>query len=449
MIGTKTIVSIVIVLVLVVGGIFVGNTMIGYINPTDWIVVVPYVGSTRIQNGSGWYWKGFAKAYPYPRYMEFVYSDEEGEGEATLEAIKSTFNDGSTARMDAFIVIQTPDEEQDQLAFHNKMGGTTLTIKSKTKAYLTECIKVTAPLMSSTEHQVARKADFSRKVEDQLTDGIYDMRETTKVLLDRVDESGKPVSVPATEIVRNEETGKPVIAKESPLIVNYKMQIVQFSIKGTVYDDETLLQFAAKKAQFLNAETSKSEREAMVQEALKIKAEGLKDKAQAEAEANVLKATAVIAAEQKAEVALQAKVEAETKASMALAVAEIDKEQAQINLDIAELDGKAVIVLAEAERQKIELAGALTELEQAMIDAQVQMASEVASALSQIQVPSVMFMGGGEGGGGSIMENLINMKLMTDSGILDKTGITTSVVKRTIDRGVTKADLSDSQASHE
>jgi len=439
-IGKKTIVTVIIVLIVAAVGIFFGNACVGYINPTEWIVVVPYFGEARIQNGSGWYIKGFAKAYPYPRYMEFVYSDEEGEGEVALEAIKSTFNDGSTARMDAFVVIETPTEDQDQLDFHKKMGGTTLTIKSKTKAYLTECIKVTAPLMSSTEHQVARKADFSRKVEDQLTDGIYDMRETTKVLVDRVDEKGNPVSVPATEIVRDEETGKPVIAKESPLIVDYKMSVVQFSIKGTVYDDETLLQFAAKKSQFLAAETSKSEREAMVQEALKIEAEGLKDKAQAEAEANVLKATAVIAAEQLAEVALQAKVEAETKAEMALAVTTIAMQEAQVKLDTAEIDAEAMVVLATAERERIDLAGALTELEEALIQARVQMADDVSKNLSQVPVPLITMGGnGGSGAGGQIGgidTTLINLKLLTDSGVLEKLGIQEEIIERKIERKV-------------
>jgi uncharacterized membrane protein YqiK len=258
------------------------------------------------------------------------------------------------------------------------------------------------------------------------------MKQVRKVLEDRVDEHGEPVSVPATEIIIGSD-GRPVIAKQSPITAKYKMVITQFSIKRTNYDPETLLQFAAKKTQFLNAETSKSEREAMVQEALKIEAEGLKDKAQAEATANVLKATAVIAAEQKAEVALQVKVEAETKAQMALSVTTTQKEEAQIKLDMAKLDAQAIIELAKAEQEKIRLAGALTELEQALIDAKVQMADAVSKNLAQIPVPAIV-MGGGGAGGASQMENLINIKLMTDSGIMKMLGIDAKLVERTITR---------------
>jgi len=345
-------------------------------------------------------------------------------------------SDGSTAQISSMVVVETPVTDDDRMAFHKMMTGNPGAIKSKVKAHLTECLKSTAPLMSSTEHQVSRKSDFSRAVEDQLTDGIYRMNQIRKVVPGRIDEDGNPVSVEATEIVKGDD-GKPIVAKQSPLTSKYKMTITQFSVKKSDYDPETLVQFAAKKKQFLAAEESKAEREAMVQEALKIKAEGLRDKAQAEATANVLKATAVIAAEQKAEVALQVKVEAETKAEMALSVTTTKMQEAQVLLDTAKLDAEAIIELAKAEQEKIRLAGALTELEQALIDAQVQMANDVSKNLAQIPVPAIVMGGGADGKGASQMENLINIKLMTDSGIMKMLGIDKSLVKRSIDRSKT------------
>jgi hypothetical protein len=430
--GKKSIISLIIVVIALLAFGIVAKTAVGFIDAKEWVFVQPYWGEARIQNGSGMYWKGFATTFPYPRYMEFVYSDEKGEGEFEKESIRVTFNDGSTAQMSSMVVIETPNTEVDQLAFHKQMNGSPDAIKSKVKAHLTECLKTTATVMSSTEHQVSRKSDYSRKVENQLTDGIYDMKQVRKVLEDRVDEHGEPVSVPATEIIIG-ENGQPVIAKQSPITAKYKMTITQFSIKRTNYDPETLLQFAAKKTQFLNAETSKSEREAMVQEALKIEAEGLKDKAQAEADANVKKATAVIAAELKAEVALQTKAEADTRAEMVLSVATTNMKSAQVALDTAKLDAAAIIELAKAEQEKIRLAGALTELEQALIDAKVQMADAVSKNLAQIPVPAII-MGGGGAGGASQMENLINIKLMTDSGIMKMLGIDAKLVERSIDR---------------
>lgn len=430
-------VLVVVGLAAVVAGVIIYMAF-GTIDADTWIHVQPYWGKARIQNGSGLYWKGFAKVAVYPRYMEFAYNDQAGEGEKDKESIRVTFNDGSTAQINSRVVVQTPDAEEKQLAFHRQMNGSKEAIKSKVKAYLTECLKSTAPLMSSTEHQTSLKTTFSRYVEDQFTVGLYDMKQVQKTLKDRTDAEGNPVTVEATEIVLD-ENDKKVIAKESPIVDEYGMVLTQFSIEGTDYDPETLLQFKAKKEQFLAAATSKAEREAMVQEALKIEAEGLKDKAQAQAEQNVIKAKAVIEAEQKAEVALEEKKEAETKAEMAKSVAEIEKQQAQIEYEKAVIDANAIIVTAKAEKEAILLSGKITELEQLTIDAKVQINDAIASAIQQIRSPqNVFYSGAGEGGSedGGWTKTLVQLKLMKDIGFLSDMGepIDTGLVERDYDR---------------
>jgi hypothetical protein len=446
--STKQIITLVAVGIVVLLGIGIFSKCVGVIKITEQVVVQPYVGEARVQTGSGLYIKGWADVWAYDRYMELTYNDEKGEGDMDKESIKVTFNDGSTADISAFVVIEIPTVEADMLAFHKMMNGNPLLIKNKVKAHLIECMKSTAPLMSSTEHQVSRKSEYSRTVENQLTDGVYDMKQIKKVLEDRVDELGKPVSVAATEILLDENQ-KPVIAKKSPLTVDYKLRITQFSIKGTKYDPETLKQFSAKKEQFLAAEQSKAEREAMVQEALKIEAEGLKDKAQAEAEANVAMATAVIAAELKANVMLQTKVEAETKAAMLLSVAETDKktlllaesaifEQAEIKAATAEELKKAMIAQAEGKKEAIELSGDITELEEAMIRAEVDKVIAWAEGLSKFQVPQTMIFGGSGGSEADLTNSLFQMRLMQGGGLMDEVSINNSKIQRKVARPATK-----------
>ena len=441
--STKRIIMLVVIGLVILAGMGVVSKCVGIIKITETIVVQPYVGDARVQNGSGLYMKGWADTWAYDRYMEFVYSDEADEGDKAKESIKVTFNDGSTADISAFIVIELPTEEDEILAFHKMMNGDPLRIKNKVKAHLTECMKTASPLMSSTEHQVSRKSEYSQTVENMLSDGVYDMKQIRKVLTDRVDEQGRPVSVAATEILLD-NNGKPVIAKKSPLTVDYKLNITQFSIKGTKYDPETLKQFSAKKEQFLAAEQSKAEREAMVQEALKIEAEGLKDKAQAEAEANVAMATAVIAAELKANVALQTKIEAETKAEQLLSVAETDKatllmeasalfEQAEIAAATAVEEKKAMISRAEGRKEAIELSGDITELEEAMLAAEVEKVRAAAEAFAKMSVPDTMIFGGGEGNG-DITESLFQLRLMQDAGLMKKSNVDYTEIQRKVAR---------------
>ena len=239
-----------------------------------------------------------------------------------------------------------------------------------------------------------------------------------------------------------------IIVSASPIVKDFGMTVVQFSVTGTSYDSSTRKQFAAKKASFLLTEQAKADREKETQERLMIVERGLREKAEATAKGNVAMATAVIAAELKANVALQTKIEAETKASQLLSVAELDKktllmgesakfEQAVIQAQTAEELKKAMIAKAQGRKEAIELSGDITELEEALIAAEVNKARVVAEALAKINVPSTMIFGG-EGGNGNITESLIQLKLMEATGILDKTDVNKTQVQRKVSRPASK-----------
>jgi len=184
--------------------------------------------------------------------------------------------------------------------------------------------------------------------------------------------------------------------------------------------------------------------------------QGLRDKAEAEAVANVEKAKAVIATEQKAEVALQTKIEAETKANQLLEVAKIEKEEAEtranMELEVAKVKAtaaeetkKAMIASAEGKQKAIELSGAITELEQAKIDAEVKVMSEFARSIPMMQPPSTVFAGGGQGGEGSAalqnnMMSLVTLKMLGGENLADF-----GKVKSVPDRQVRKSTANDTE----
>jgi hypothetical protein len=414
----------------------------GICDAQEKIVVQPLWGKVRVQTDPGPYWKGFAKTWAYPRNIEFRYNDDPADGVKEKESTRVTFNDGGTAQISTYIRLQLPITDDDMIAFHQQFGASNDNIKASIKSFMIDCLKSSAPLMSASENQSARKSEYRQTVLDQLSHGLYQMAVEEEKKKDLTDETGQEITIFKTSVVRDTE-GRPIITTKSPITDKFKMEVTQFSVTGTEYDDATKLQFAAKKEAFLGAEQAKAERSKEVQERLMIVEKGLREKAEAEAAANVLMATAVIAAEQKANVALQTKIEAETVAAQALSVAEIAKQEAQVKLETAELDAQAIVELAKAEQEKIRLAGAVTELEQMQIDAQVQMANDVSKNLAQIRVPAfIMNAGGGAGGEGTggtaaaddLMKMLFNLTMMEKTGILDKAGTNASVVKRLVDR---------------
>lgn len=435
--------GIVVIALVVLISLFTGA--VGINDGQNWVYLQYLNGSVKVVDSPGMYLKAYGKTWTYARFIEFRYNDDPSDGEKAKESIEVTYNDGGTAQVSTYIRLSTPSTQDKRINFHRQFGGNQDNIKASIKSYMIDCLKSTAPLMSSSENQSARKAEFKQVVEGQLKHGTYKMRKESVRLTDATDKSGGEITIFKTEIVNNAD-GMPIVVTTSPLVDDFGMTIVQFSVTGTAYDSETRKQFAAKKASFLLTEQAKADREKETQNRLMIVEKGLREKAEATAKGNVAMATAVIAAELKANVALQAKIEAETKAEQKLSVAELDKktllmaesaklEQAVIQAETAIELKKAMIAKAEGRKQAIELSGDITELEEALIRAGVDKVKFAAEALAKIKVPNTMIIGGGEAGGpNAVMENLINMKLMVDTGILDSADVRNADVDRKVKR---------------
>lgn len=384
----------------------------------NWQIKQSITGHVEIIDTPGWYVKMFATVWTYPRAIQKYFSKSSAEGGLRDESIRGTFNDGGMAYFSTQIRFQTPVTEELRRKAHRDFSGNEDNMIQSVRAHLVNCIKNTAPLMSASEHQSARKAEFTQIVHAQLEKGLYVMRKVEKELKDRTDENGKPITVYATEIVLD-ENGQPKISSASPL-EEYGLRILQFSITGTDYDNETLAQFKAKKEAFLAAEKSKAEREAEVQERLMIVEKGEKEITEIKIEANKAKEKATIEAEQKVAVAEQAAFEAEMAKKKAETEAAQQVEVAKLKLEAAKLDAEAVVALADAEEKRIIKAGAFTEKDKGLAEIAAKRDAMVAAELSRIPVPGVVIGGGSSNGSGDgTMGNLINMLLMKQSGILD------------------------------
>jgi len=409
-----TIVVVVIVLILMFG--------LGKNDDQNYQIIQSLSGHVSVRDEPGWYIKAFATVWTYPRSVQRYFSASKDEGGAKDESIRVTFNDGGTAQISTMIRFQTPIDEKKRRKAHRDFSGNEDNMVNSVRAHLINCCKATAPLMSASEHQSARKAEFTQLVHDQLVTGLYEMRKVERELKDRTDERGKPITVFATEIVQDDK-GKPTVAQRSPL-EEYGITVLQFSVTGTDYDNQTRAQFEAKKASFLAAEKSKAEREQEVQQRLMIIEKGLREKAEVEAKANKEKAAKVIKAQEEKEVA-------ETEAEKKLSVAKLDKQEAETKaakeLEVAKLmrqaameKAEAIRLLAAAEEEKIQKAGALTEEKRVLAEIAAKRDIEVARELSKIQVPQIVMGSGSNNGKGDLVNNLISLKLLETSGLLGK-----------------------------
>lgn len=404
-------------------------------------------GDMTIQDRGGIYIKFWEKIWTNPKVATLIFegpeyadaTSQKGEQLKCLgESIRVTFNDGGSACIDVFAKVRLPSSDEKRLKLHRETGSDMDKFNSMILANIKRVAKATAPMMSASEHQSARKSEFNDLVETQVQNGMFKMQKFKRASKDQFDEKGTPITIYVTELVLD-DSGMPIIVKRSPLKV-YDIQVVQLDIGEVDYDKKTLKAFSTKKESFLKAETSKSQRETEVQERLTIVEKGKKEKAQVEADANKALAKATIEAEQKVMVEEQLKLQEETKARKKLEVAKINKLEAetlaQQHLAVAKLgalaaieEAKSIRILAKAEEDRIKKAGAITERERVLAVIAADARIKVARELAKIKVPSVVMSGGSNGGGG-LTESMFNLGLMKQLGIIDLGTTKTTTTKK-------------------
>jgi hypothetical protein len=410
------------------------SNLVHKVDDTEWQAVQYISGEVEIKDSAGVYIAFFPKVTEYPRNLPLGFYKKSTEESPTDESTRVTFNDGGTADIDATLRIALPTTVDQKREFHRQFSGNLANVKTAVWAHLSNVIKASGPLMSASENQASRKSEFNTVVLDQLNDGLYEMRRVEREL-EQTDEKGNKIRVAATEIVKDLKTNKPIISQQSPL-AKYGVTVTQFSITDTEYDDQTRKQFSTKKDAFLQAESAKAQREGEVQQKLMVMERGLREKAETEAKSNLEKAQAVITAMKEKEVAeteaakilavaLKQKETAETEAAMKLSVAKLDKEAATEN-------ASKIRILAEAEKDRIAQAGAITEKDKVTLETQRETAIGVASALAKVNVPQIVISGtgGADGKGGSATQSeLINLLLLKQNGYLDAMKVPTVQTK--------------------
>jgi hypothetical protein len=418
----KVLIIIGLLVALIFGGIFLSSAFEVNEAP-DYQIVQSVDGALDIRDNPGFYYTGFAHISTWPRARQTDWGQHKGDRNTGAEPIRVTFNDGGTATLNGSIRYRLPVDPERRIKVFKEFSGNVENVDRAVISHLINCIKVTGPVMSSTENQSARKGDFNFLVHEQLQKGLFEYKQVSSTLKDQFDQSGNPITVWATEIVKD-SNGLPIIQQGSPLS-DYGIEVAQFSVEETIYDDVTLKQFEAKKESFLAAEKSKAQREQEVQARLMIVEKGLREKAEIEAESNKEKARFVIEGQRKVEVAEKASQEATELKKKAITEAEQEREVAKLRLETERLNAEATQVKATAEEQKIQKAGAITEKERVLAQILANRDIEVADKLARIATPSVIINGGGSASTtDSVQNNLLNIMLLQQLGVIPKGSLT-------------------------
>jgi len=297
----------------------------------------------------------------------FSKSNLDGGQGSESDPIHVRFNDGGTADISGAIKYRLPADPVKRLKIHQDFKSYEALKHDLIRQTVAEAMMQTATLMKAEESYSTRRSEFTSLVEDQIKIGIYDV---TAKEIKTADADGNEL-VDHEVFVKKDSTGLPVVRKQSAL-QQYGIEVVSFTIKELDFDATI---------------------EALIQK--KKEAEQMKVVARANAEK--AKQDAITAREQgNARIATE-KADQDVQKVKEVTIAQKLFEVAQLNRKQAEQDAAARVTTgrAEAEVNKLKVQAGLTPLERATIAKET--AIGVAEQLANVQFPSTMILGGGNG----------------------------------------------------
>ncbi|WP_010583376.1 hypothetical protein [Schlesneria paludicola] len=386
-------------------------------------------GDITVVDTTGFHVQAFGQVFTYPRYVD-AYLSKSGDASSGSSrkgdtSVRVTFNDGGWGFMSNHLKFQMPVTREKRIALHRHFGeGGESAIREAIGHHLINCLKNTGPLMSGSEHQSQRKAEFYQVVSDQLSKGLYSMERVKQKIErgDKIDGFGEDQDVQYVTRIKRDASGQPILSATSPL-AEYGITVVQYNQTDTVYDRDTESQINAKRNSYQLAEEAKAGVEKEHQKLQEVVEKGRLAVANVEAEQQKTKKGILVNAQKDLDVKRINQREQVTIAEQAVSIAgenlkqvTTELETSKIAVKIAEAEAKSLISLSEATRAKLDQGGALSEREKMLAEMRMHRNMAIAKSISEIPSPKTVILSEKKSGSGetssSTTETLMNLIML-------------------------------------
>jgi hypothetical protein len=343
-----------------------------HLDAQEVMVVQSVTGSLIVYDSPGYHPQWFGKVTKYPRRSSYDF-------EAPIR-----FNDGAQAKMHGSIQFEIPTDAQTLVALHSKYGSAATLQKQLVERVIDKAIFMSGPLMSSKESYAEKRNALITYVEDQINHGIYQTRQHDVKTTDPI--TGVEKTITAVEIV-SDDKGMPR-RQEDPILQPFGIKTFNFTISEVNYDATVEAQIRGQQQITMDVQTAIATAKKAEQQAITVAKEGEAAAAKAKWEQEVIKARAVVEAQQ------------------ALEVAQLDTKK-------AEQEKAAKILRAEGEseyKRKIIVAdGALEQKLAAYKEVQAAWAQAFAEYKGPALVPAVVMAGHENGAAATGAQAMIDM----------------------------------------
>jgi regulator of protease activity HflC (stomatin/prohibitin superfamily) len=363
--------------------ILLSGKLIENVDNSEIVVIQSLTGKMYVCDQPGPVFQNFGTATHYKKSKQFWFSKHTDEGSNVDQSVKIQFNEGGHGTLSGSLRWYMPTDHNYILKLHSDYHSQEGIEQELIRQVITKAIYFTGPLMSSKESSAERRNDLLSYIEDQAINGVYKTDQKDVKTHDELTNTDKTVIV--VTIVKDSK-GLP-IRQEKSALSGYNISIKGLALNSIDYSKEVEEQIKLQQSLVMQVQTSIANARKSEQDAITTEQKGKADAAKAKWDQEVIKAQLVTEAQQKREVA---ELEAQT--------AKYVSQKIKIEVD-AKSYANAKLVAA-----------GLTPQERAQFEKDTKIG--VAEALSKIQLPTTYMSGNSQGGGNSMLESLLGVKLL-------------------------------------
>ncbi len=279
-------IAIVVVLSIVIGS---GATSIWEYVDANKIVVIQSAIEGRLDwhTTAGLKWQWFGDVTTYPKRGMYEFNDN-----------KIRFNDGGFAIMEGSIQYDYPLNTEKLTKIHTQYGSAEAVESDLVKKVVDKCTYMTGPLLSSKESYAEKRNELLSYVENQVKFGIFETTSEEIKIIDLI--TGIEKTKTSVEIVSIDGVQQ---YQGTSILTDFGLFPYNFAIEKLGYDQTVEDQIKQQQEITMDVQTAIAGAKKAEQRTLTVVEEGKADAAKAKWEQEVIKARAVVLAEQQLAVA--------------------------------------------------------------------------------------------------------------------------------------------------
>jgi regulator of protease activity HflC (stomatin/prohibitin superfamily) len=364
-------------------------------------------GTMSAKMTPGLWFQNFGDIDTWPKAETFFFThDNDTKGDVDADtSIEVRFNDGSMCKISGTVRIILPVSEQQAISLVTDRGHKTyVDLQEKLiKPTVRNVLRSTANLMTARESYSELRSDFISMARDQILNGVYKTKEETKQVEDLV--TGEKIWK-KVKVLKKAEDGSTL--HEANPMAETGIELANFEIKTFVYEKKVKEQIAKQQEARMAVETAKARAEQAKQLEQQTVAEGKQKVAEAKYAEEQKKVRAVVEAQKEKEVQ---ELNAARDKNVAVIAGEQRKEVASLDKDAAGLKKQELILLGQGEAQRkklvLEADGALEQ----KLATYERVMGQFARAMAEYdgQWVTTTVMGGGTNGSTNGTQTLIDL----------------------------------------